>query len=241
LSSVVLYLARFGKSHATAHTQKRWQQVKKMKKNLFYLIAITLIACTEKQSTESDFEKDFGMYTVLLNDIDYHAFYIEKQIEFEISKLNIPDSEIQTVDSITKLYISNIDKILTEFQSDLLINDSTTMDNQKILMSSKTVNEYFFKNDSVSDKGKKFKKMTDNYRSELLKYVKYPIYQKRVLGGLKTDFIENRDSTKNERLSYIFQNTPLIGAITYLKLLKKNALEYEFQIVAKKTCCQQGL
>src|SRR5690554_5722934 len=134
-----------------------------MKKNLFYLIAITLIACTEKQSTESDFEKDFGMYTVLLNDIDYHAFYIEKQIEFEMSKLNTPDSEIQTVDSITKLYISNIDKILTEFQSDLLVNDSTITDNQKLLMSSKSVNEYFFKNDSVSDKGKKFKKMTDSY------------------------------------------------------------------------------
>ncbi|SRX76266.1 hypothetical protein [Aequorivita antarctica] len=212
-----------------------------MKKNLFYLIAITLIACTEKQKSDSDFEKDFGMYTVLLNDIDYHAFYIEKQIEFELSNLNTPDSELQTVDSITKLYIANIDKILTEFQSDLLINDSTITDNQKILMSSDRVSEYFFKNDSVSSKGENFKKMTNEYSSELLKYVKYPIYQRRVIGGLKTDFIENRDNSKNERLSYIFYNTPLIGAITYLKLLKKNALEYEFQIVAKKTSCQHQL
>ena len=208
-----------------------------MRKALIFTITILLFACSDKQKTEIDFEKDFGMYAMMINELDFQSFYLREQINYEISKLEIEnqlDVETKRIDSITKIYIDKIDEILTELNADVINENDNVAENQKIIAGYEKGNKYFFKGDSLSEKAKSYKAVTKNYRNELLKYFDHPLYIKQVQSSLSMKETQDRYGTKTEFLTYLFKDTPLIAIIAQLKSMKRNSLEFEQQLLRRK-------
>jgi len=212
-----------------------------MKKPLIVLFAILLIACNNKQSTNSNYEKDFAMYGLLINELDYHIFYLNEQIKKEISELEIEnqlDDETKKIDSVTKAYTSIIDKMIDELNTGLTFDNDKIDENQKLLVGYKRGNDYFFNGDTLSINAIEYKEMTKEYRNEILKYFDHPIYIKRIQGALSMDDAEDRNGNKTELIEYLFRDTPLIAIIVQLKTMIRNSLEYQQQLLIKKTSCQ---
>lgn len=211
-----------------------------MNKYIFYITVLIFFSCNNEKKPDDTFRNDFGMYTILINEVDFHSFYLESQIEHEISNLrnsNRLDIEIATVDSITKLYTSNIDKILSELSQDIYDeNYNIVPENQNLLMDYKKVNSYFFKGDSISKNAVLYKECAEKYSSEILKYFNSPIYIKRISGALTTDYAQDRYGNQIEYFAYIYKDTPLVATLVHLKNLKKSALEYEQQFLLNKSC-----
>jgi hypothetical protein len=208
-----------------------------MRKPLIFIVAILLFACNDKRKSEFDFEKDFGMYAMMINELDFQSFYLKEQINYEISELemgNQLDVEIKAIDSITKIYTEKIDEILAELNADVVNENDNIAENQKILAGYETGNNYFFKGDSLSEKAKSYKAVTKNYRNELIKYFDHPLYIKRVQSSLSMQETQDRYGTKTEFLTYFFKDTPLIAIIVQLKSMKRNSLEFEQQLLRKK-------
>jgi len=216
-----------------------------MKKFALYFFILILFSCNKEKESDSKFRNDFGMYTILINEVDFHSFYLEEQIENEISKLrnsNKLDNEILKVDSITKIYTSFIDENISELSKGLYDeNYNIVLDNQDSLISYTKVNNYFFNDTSLSENSILFKKMSNDYSNEILKYFTKMIYAKRISGALTTDIFEDRYGNQIEYFNYIYKDTPLIAVLVHLKGLKRNALEYEQQFLLKKSCLNSDI
>ncbi len=208
-----------------------------MRKALIFTVTILLFACNNEQKTELDFEKDFGMYAMMINELDFQSFYLKEQINYEISELEMGNqigADIKAIDSITKIYTEKIDEMLAELNADVVNENDDIAENQKILAGYDKGNSYFFKGDSLTEKAKSYKTVTKNYRNELLKYFDHPLYIKRVQSSLSMQETQDRYGTKTEFLTYLFKDTPLIAIIVQLKSMKRNSLEFEQQLLRKK-------
>ncbi len=208
-----------------------------MKYSLIFLLTILLFACNNERKSDFDFEKDFGMYTMMINELDFQSFYLEEQINYEISELKLKnqlDNETKIIDSITKIYTNKIDEILTELNSDLVNETDNPSKDQKILKGYEKGNNYFFEGDSLSNKAKSYKAVTKEYRNELIKYFEHPLYIKRVQASLSMQNTRDRYGTETEYINYLFRDTPLIAIIVQLKSMKRNSLEFQQQLLRKK-------
>ena len=211
--------------------------LKKMQKLLIILFSILIIACNDKQNKELNYEKDFAMYGLLINELDYNIFYLNEQIKFEISKLEIEnrlDDETRKIDSATRIYTAKIDEIVDDLNADLNYEYDKIDKNQKLLVGYERGNDYFFSGDTLSKNSIEYKELTKEYRNEILKYFDHLIYIKRIQGSLSMEETVDRYGNKTELIEYLFRDTPLIAIILQLKTMKRNSLEYQQQLLRKK-------
>ena len=205
-----------------------------MKRPLILLLVILLIACNDQRTTDSNYERDFAMYGLLINELDYHIFYLNEQIKYELSELEMEnqlDNETKKIDSVTKVYIAKIDEMVDELNPGLNYNNDK---DQKLLAGYNKGHNYFFINDTLSKNAINYKEVTKEYHSEILKYFDHPIYIKRIQGALSMEDIQDRYGNKVEIIEYLFRDTPLIAIIVQLKTMKRNSLEYQQQLLRKK-------
>jgi len=196
-----------------------------------------MTACNDKQTNELNYKNDFAMYGLLVNELDYNIFYLSEQIQFEMSKLeeeNQMDNETKKIDSVTKIYTAEIDKIVDELNAGLTYDNDKIDEDQKLLVGYKRGNDYFFSGDTLSDKAIKYKELTKEYRNEILRYFDRPIYIMRIQGSLSMNDTEDRYGKKTELIEYLFRDTPLIAIVLQLKTMKRNSLEYQQQLLRKK-------
>ncbi|WP_091412801.1 hypothetical protein [Aquimarina amphilecti] len=208
-----------------------------MKKFTILLFTILLISCNGKQSNEKNYENDFAMYGLLINELDFNIFYLNEQIKLEISELEIEnrlDNETKEIDSTTKVYTNKIDKIIDELYGNLTYHNGKIYDDQKLLRGYKRGNDYFFNGDTLSKNAIKYKKLTKEYGNEILKYFDHPIYIKRIQGALSMNDTQDGYGNRTELIEYLFRDTPLIAIILQLKTMKRNSLEYQQQLLRRK-------
>ena len=198
---------------------------------------ILITACDDKPTNELNYKNDFAMYGLLINELDYNIFYLNEQIKFEMSKLeeeNQMDNETKKIDSITKIYTAKIDDIVDDLNTGLTYDNDIIDEDQKLLVSYKRGNDYFFSGDALSNKAIEYKKLTKEYRNQILRYFDHPIYIMRIQGSLSMNDTEDRNGKKTELIEYLFRDTPLIAIILQLKTMKRNSLEYQQQLLRKK-------
>ncbi|MGM5470464.1 hypothetical protein ACS386_09310 [Flavobacteriaceae bacterium LMO-SS05] len=205
-----------------------------MKRIIFLLLIVVIYSCKSKPKSDLKFESSFGMYSILINEFNGASFDIEKEVRNQVDSLNnsnIPNSDFNDYDNLTKNYISYLDSIV-----DQLIKDSGVdafYEDQQTLTETKHVNNFFFQNGKYSLNGTAFIDKTNAYREMILRFVNNQNLTERINNTLDTRDIKDRNGNLIKSLDYYFKDQSLIGTIAYLKNRKKNVLEFEKEFLIR--------
>ncbi|WP_347375095.1 hypothetical protein [Aequorivita sp. Q41] len=208
-----------------------------MIKGYFLIGFFTFISCNsspdidEKFST--DFSRDFGMYTVFINEFESTTFHLNKLIEQELNlKLDDSFDKIHKYDSLTKEYIGTLKNLELELiKNSQIENFNNIKESQKAFSSIKEVNDYFFIGDSLTNNGNIYLEKRRTYINKLLKLTENPDFTQRIVNNLSVNDAIDRNNNNIKYLNYHYKNTPLIAFVAHNKLVIKKILHLEYDFI----------
>jgi len=178
------------------------------KKNITLLILLIIISsCNLNQNITTDVNQMFG---ILYGDTEEAIGFLKDDIYVKMLRNDydsISKVKIQKYNSLTKGYLSYLEKIESQF-----IENSENL---------------FFENSAYSKEGNAYLKKTKQYEREILKLTNDSQFGNRVSLKVGVYNVTGKNGQEVKHLDYIFEDVSQIGIVLYLKIKQKNILELQ--------------
>jgi|SRR5690606_5270003 len=198
-----------------------------MKYTLLILL-ILLIACDSKEQTEFPrLNSDYVLYGLMIEKYSNSTHTIEEEMYSVINKNDMSSlKDAEKYDSLTveyKLYLESVfQKILENATTNSEMDYSGDLSNKSI------TNDLFFFNDTINNYGNEFLIKQEEYRLEILPFVKNNQLKQRINLLLTSDEATDRNGYKiNYYLEYHFRDIPPIAVMFYIKYMQNSIVSFE--------------
>ena len=197
-----------------------------MKYTLLILL-ILLIACDSKEQTEFPrLNSDYVLYGLMIEKYSNSTHTIEEEMYSVINKNDMSSlKDAEKYDSLTveyKLYLESVfQKILENATTNSEMDYSGDLSNKSI------TNDLFFFNDTINNYGNEFLIKQEEYRLEILPFVKNNQLKQRINLLLTSDEATDRNGYKINYLEYHFRDIPPIAVMFYIKYMQNSIVSFE--------------